>query len=299
MIFRAVGIFLCYNDIMVRHLKIRDFLAPGRFYHIAAPATVTQSHPESEHDHDFYEVFWVDSGSGMHWINGGKQPLLPGMLALIRDSDSHALTAETEDFRLVNIAFPKRCWGAVLKTYFAATPDPMAAPLERRMRTMGGEEHRQLRRIVPRMAQGERSRALLDHFLMEVFWIWISQPTVGAESGPMPDWLAEAIRKVGNTKCLRGGTDALAEEAGRSADHVARAAKRWLGKTPTELINDARMEVAARLLTSTDRSILDIADDCGLPNLAHFYKVFGNRFGCTPRRFRVQHLRIVGGALAR
>ena len=41
------------------------------------------------------------------------------------------------------------------------------------------------------------------------------------------------------------------------------------------------MEHAARELAGTDRSILDIADECGLPNLAHFYKLFAARYGST------------------
>ncbi|MFN6093582.1 MAG: AraC family transcriptional regulator [Verrucomicrobiota bacterium] len=37
-----------------------------------------------------------------------------------------------------------------------------------------------------------------------------------------------------------------------------------------------------------------MADECGLPNMAHFYKLFAARFGTTPRRYRIQARLIVG-----
>ena len=69
---------------------------------------------------------------------------------------------------------------------------------------------------------------------------------------------------------------------------MARAAVRWYGQTPTEIVNAARMEFSARQLTESARPIMEIALDCGLNNLSHFYALFRKRFGVSPRRFRLQ-----------
>jgi AraC family cel operon transcriptional repressor len=53
------------------------------------------------------------------------------------------------------------------------------------------------------------------------------------------------------------------------------------------------MEFAARELRVTSRPIADIALDCGLNNLSHFYSLFRSAHGQTPRAYRLAHHRIV------
>ena len=46
------------------------------------------------------------------------------------------------------------------------------------------------------------------------------------------------------------------------------------------------MNHAARRLTGTSAPLLEIATDCGLPNLSHFHKLFFTADGETPLRYR-------------
>lgn len=70
----------------------------------------------------------------------------------------------------------------------------------------------------------------------------------------------------------------------------------YLGKTPTEAVNEARLDWAAMRLTRSDAAILDISLDCGFESLAYFYKIFERRYGVSPRRYRVSARRILGMA---
>jgi AraC family cel operon transcriptional repressor len=65
------------------------------------------------------------------------------------------------------------------------------------------------------------------------------------------------------------------------------------GLTPSAYINRVRMDYAARELRVTARPITDIALDCGLSNLSHFYALFRNAHGHTPRAYRLAHNRTV------
>jgi AraC family cel operon transcriptional repressor len=53
------------------------------------------------------------------------------------------------------------------------------------------------------------------------------------------------------------------------------------------------MAHAARELRITDRPITDIAYECGLSNLSHFYSLFRRAHGQTPRAFRLGRQRAV------
>ena len=61
--------------------------------------------------------------------------------------------------------------------------------------------------------------------------------------------------------------------------------------SPSAYTNERRMEYAALMLGSTDTSIENIAHDCGIENLSHFYRLFRARYGVTPRRYRLHHLK--------
>jgi AraC-like DNA-binding protein len=61
------------------------------------------------------------------------------------------------------------------------------------------------------------------------------------------------------------------------------------GLTPSEYLKACRLQAARRLLSSTalaDRSITEIAFQCGFTSSAHFSTEFRKRFGKSPRSFR-------------
>jgi AraC-like DNA-binding protein len=61
------------------------------------------------------------------------------------------------------------------------------------------------------------------------------------------------------------------------------------GLTPTEYLKVCRLQAARRLLSSTafaDRSITEIAFECGFTSSAHFSTEFRKCFGKSPRSFR-------------
>ncbi len=81
---------------------------------------------------------------------------------------------------------------------------------------------------------------------------------------------------------------ALARLAGRSPEHISREFRRYLDRTPTEVINDARTSHAADRLATTDDDIFSIVLGCGLENVSHFYRLFRARYICTPRVYRLR-----------
>jgi AraC-like DNA-binding protein len=56
--------------------------------------------------------------------------------------------------------------------------------------------------------------------------------------------------------------------------------------TPREYLRRYRLELARRLLETTDLPIAHIADRCGFESLSHFTRTFKNAFGISPARYR-------------
>lgn len=273
------------------HLKLANFMRRGESYHFARVELLTDN-AAGYHDHDYHEVFWASRGRGVHVFNGGRLPIEAGEVYLIRPKDRHCVVGDAaEPLTIVNVAFPSRAWVDVRRRYFAREPDCFALDPAQRKWAVDGRAQARLAQWAERLAAAGRSRVALDGFLMEL--PLLRRVGGAATEEPVPDWLARAQREIARQEHFSGGTPALARMAGRSPSHVARATVRWLGMTPTELVNRARMDFSARQLMETGRPILEIAFDCGLTNLSHFYALFRARFGVSPQKYRRQFRRIV------
>ena len=59
--------------------------------------------------------------------------------------------------------------------------------------------------------------------------------------------------------------------------------------TPSQYLASLRLSHARELLETTDRTISDIAQDCGFYDHSHFVRIFRRERGITPGEYRQQH----------
>jgi AraC-like DNA-binding protein len=79
---------------------------------------------------------------------------------------------------------------------------------------------------------------------------------------------------------------ALARAARLSPAHFSREFRRAFGETPHQYLLVRRMERAAALLRTTDRTVADICHTVGLRSVGSFTTSFGRTFGCSPTAYR-------------
>ena len=78
----------------------------------------------------------------------------------------------------------------------------------------------------------------------------------------------------------------LADVAGLSRFQLLRAASAAWGETPLRRLTRLRMQLAQRLLSTTQIPVIAIALECGYGNPAHFATAFGRHVGTTPSCYR-------------
>jgi AraC-like DNA-binding protein len=71
-----------------------------------------------------------------------------------------------------------------------------------------------------------------------------------------------------------------------SESHFMRYFKDTMGISFIVYLKDYRLTMAARLLSASDSSILDIAAESGFDNLSYFNRAFKQKYDMTPRQFR-------------
>ncbi len=83
-----------------------------------------------------------------------------------------------------------------------------------------------------------------------------------------------------------GSVAALARRVGLGATAFRSAVQAMTGQSPREWIEGCRLERAAQLLASSDRSVADIAALCGYVDPFHFSRAFRRRYGQAPKIWR-------------
>jgi AraC-like DNA-binding protein len=80
----------------------------------------------------------------------------------------------------------------------------------------------------------------------------------------------------------------VAAVAGLAPESFSRFFRRMTGRTFVGWLHEVRIGHACRLLSTTDRPVVEIALASGFGNLSNFNRVFRRRRHCTPRQLRHQ-----------
>jgi AraC-like DNA-binding protein len=78
----------------------------------------------------------------------------------------------------------------------------------------------------------------------------------------------------------------LADMAHYSLEHFSRLFKQVTGKSPQEYIMDYRIGAAMKMLERNEKSVTDIAYDCGFSEAPYFSRLFKMKNGKTPFEYR-------------
>jgi AraC-like DNA-binding protein len=82
------------------------------------------------------------------------------------------------------------------------------------------------------------------------------------------------------------GVEDLARAAGLSRAHFSREFRRAFGESPHAYLLTRRLERAAALLRTTDRSVADICFSVGLQSVGSFTTSFTRTYGVSPTAYR-------------
>jgi len=265
----------------------RTFAPHGEAYHFAR-LTKSATSPVPLHDHDGYaEICWVEQGAGWHRLNGMRLPLQAGDVLCVRAGDLHALeTDEGGLLTIVNVAFPlgtlrflrSRYFEREARWFWSAERQPPAYRVKpailQRLQQAAGE-----------LAFAPRERFYIERFLLNILFELDGGDRLRHPQGT-PDWLSAACEAVLQPDHFRRSVGHFFTLTGRSPEHAARMMRLHLNTTPSDYLNETRLNYATLQLQMTNTPVTQIAFDCGYENLSHFFHRFRRRFGQSPGAYR-------------
>jgi len=271
----------------MKHLRWKERSSPNEWFHIVR-VSGSQNVLPGLHTHDYAEVFWVNDGCCCHTINGQDEILGAGDLIFIRPGDRHLVRGNGRSgFSFTNLAFPAAVLEDLRQRYAEEMGHLYGAaeklPFRERL-----PEHRlrELEQSALDLASAPQTRLRLEQFLCSLFLAVLPGAVQVAGNRSVPAWLRQACMRLQEPDVFRGGVRGFARVAGCCSEHLARCTRRHMGQTPHELVTDARMRFAARLLTMTSQAVTAISHECGYAHPGRFYAAFSRHFGTSPLRYR-------------
>ena len=244
-----------------------------------------------EHSHDYFEIFIMLNGEAVHSVNGESVRLYPRDAVFIRAADTHNY-AEIEEnpFSFLNLTFTKETLDAIFeyladgypkKTLLSAKTAPTVRLSENDFAALSREMEK-LRAISPDDVKRRKTaiRTLLIKLFADVFFSFV------ADEDPVPEWLILTLEKTRSEMRFAEGISGMIELSGKTREHLARSLQKYFGKSPSEFINELRLNYIANMLRNSNHKILDIIYGSGFNTVSHASTLFFKQYGVSMSEYR-------------
>lgn len=120
--------------------------------------------------------------------------------------------------------------------------------------------------------------------------------SVGPALGPYEEY-STVLKYIHENYSLQIKIPDLAEQLHVSVSLFEKNFKMLFNMTPLQYINKVRFDAASDKLAKTDKSITNIAQECGFYDHTYFAKRFKNEFGLAPKAYREKYKKM--GSMAK
>lgn len=268
-------------------------LEPTLPIHGGAPFVQSDSPITFLHVHDCLELGYCFSGSGVFVVGEKVLPYQSGDVSFINHTEVHlarSAPGTQSDWTWVYLD-PVRLVGHPNADLSRLDPTPLAGPAF--FNIVSGQSQPAIARVILRMIEELRTEQPgKDSSLRALTWELmilmhrISPPSQDAPPRHDYERLAPALQILTSSYASPLKVGELARTCGLSEPHFRRLFTRTIGRSPRSYWNDLRLRMAASLLRSTGRSVLEISHDVGFETLSSFNRLFRTRFGKSPRCWR-------------
>lgn len=260
-----------------------------------------RTHPSSAyipaHTHDFIELCYMHKGQTTHIINGKKLILNEGETLILNQHTIQEILPASKNDVLLN---------------FIILPQFFSRPLE-----MLGEEETPMRRfILDCIAGRENTNGYLYFKTADVMPIQnLFKNLIYSFEANVPnnriieftlgllllEFINHSDKLVSETKeksavlqtlkyieenYQSGTLSDIAEQLHYDLRWLSRKVKNKTGKTFIELMQEKRLSRAEYLLKQSNIKIADIAASVGYNNMSYFHRIFKEKFGMSPKKYR-------------
>ncbi len=250
------------------------------------------------HQHSFFELAYVLSGSAVHWLDGQERVISKGDYMIIDYDANHNYVKNGEDFELINCLFlselidktlkNRRNFNDIVNNYMIKLNNSVVniSPANSIFSDDDGYVGELLKRCLWEFDNKQAGyEEIIRSKLIEIIILTMRK---NENSHPVSlDPVCEFIIKYTSENMLqRDILKSISEELNYSTSYLSRRFKKNMEISFSEYVQKLRIEQSMCLLGNTDKKITEIATICGYSDMKFFNSIFKKNVGMTPRQFR-------------
>ncbi|GMQ59703.1 helix-turn-helix transcriptional regulator [Vallitalea sediminicola] len=278
---------------MCDHLLLKDFLKNDEKFYVAK--SLFNSNIKSNlHSHDFYEMFFVEKGTFIHYIDNEKYYLPVQSIQFIYPEDTHCFSARKDkETTITNLAFYFSDLDDKCKTFFDNIRKENSYKGVSSIYALDYQWNSIFSKLnkIKQMPL-EVQEYYFQSVIYDYIFIYNTNKLSAQNNEIIPRWLLYAKEKMKNKDNLVMGLKRFIEISGKSQEHLNRQMKKYYNQTPAQWINQIRLEKMELLLLTTKMEILDIIYDVGFHNVSYCYSLFKKKNSLAPKEFRERNRKI-------
>ena len=264
------------------------------------------------HKHEFIEIVYVVSGSAVHETAAGSYAVSRGDVVIVNYDTPHAFhevpsdepfaaydlmfTPDFLDASLIRAGdFNEMCSSFLFYSLFPAQ-ETIGPDVHLAGSSYGifGELFNKIYLEYTGRQKGycELVRAYIIELIIKLFRK-LESSALGKISPRQKEAVTAAVAYLRESFHTHITLDELATHIFLSKDYLNRIFRETTGLPVNAFLQKLRVEEACRLLSATDRTVVDIATACGFSDSKSFYSTFKRIMHTTPGEYRAAHY--VGG----
>ena len=254
-----------------------------------------------EHSHDYIEIMYVCSGHITHIIKNREITMSAGDFLFLNQHVSHSMKKAGEDDIGINFIVLPEFFDIPLKMLKEDENTLLAdflvnifrkninTPRYLHFKTAGNIAIENLIENIIFSLLNETGDENINRFTMGLIFLHIidNMDTISNDSLLNEnDMMASTVLRYINTNYKSVTLKELAESMRQSSSNTCKIIKKATGYTFSDLLQRKRITQAAEYLKETNMTVAEIMNAVGYENSSHFYRLFKDIYGISPRNYR-------------
>lgn len=252
----------------------------------------------SLHFHDCLELNFIEAGSGMNIIENQTYSLIPGDIYVINNLEHHMAICENSLSMLVIVFDPDFIWQTNPLNY-----DYLKPFFYRNLRfsnriSLDDKCSVEIRNIISKLDEEwtERAtgyqlaiKALLMYLLALLYRHYTSKDELGDDIKQFHssyDKIRPAVEYLHQNFTEDIALEHLAKLVSMNKSYFSSYFKSVTNKTVTSYLESLRLSQACLLMTTTQKTLTEIALDSGFNSISYFNRAFSKLYGVSPNTYR-------------
>ena len=255
------------------------------------------SRPDTFHWHSYFEITYVQEGQGNCFVNGREYMMEPGDIIIFNNVEAHGWKLMGEDMKLLVMIFSPEFVAEKLSVFDSEYLKPFVERGSNFKNRIGSEEpvsheiRKGIREIYTEWKQQKEGYPLMIKAnILRILTMLIrtyqdeskSEEMLKEKKNAMKR-LEQVISYIDTHYSEKITLDEVAAAAYMSSNYFSSYFRKVTGISFSEYVTRIRISHARELLRDTDKSVTEIAMECGFHNISNFYRLYKKHVGKPPR----------------